>query len=248
MVASVAMASNAAATSNGIKLKLLVDMKSQKVVFAEAGKDFVDFLFNISYMPVGTMMKLLADYDSMGGCLTNIYQAIEKSSQTVMLPSLNKDDILNPKCVTFSASDLHTLSKFQTSTSSTFRVCKSGSSTCRAPSATNVTSNSCLNCHCSYAIGTVVEPFKIGTGVDNKGYVKGEWTYIVMDDLTVRLVSAISGVDVINGVNIKNAGILETRKVVSAMFGVDINFFIDIKNAVTLEAREVQLKDDDVRN
>ncbi|XVF83481.1 hypothetical protein PTKIN_Ptkin16aG0491300 [Pterospermum kingtungense] len=37
-----------------VSLKLLVDSTNQRVLFAEAGKDFADFLFNILSLPVGT--------------------------------------------------------------------------------------------------------------------------------------------------------------------------------------------------
>ncbi|MBA0813752.1 hypothetical protein Gohar_027576 [Gossypium harknessii] len=40
--------------ANTVSLKLLVDSMSQRVLFAEAGKDFVDFVFNILSFPVGT--------------------------------------------------------------------------------------------------------------------------------------------------------------------------------------------------
>ena len=33
-------------------LKLLVDSKAHKVVFAECGKDFIDFLFTILKLPI----------------------------------------------------------------------------------------------------------------------------------------------------------------------------------------------------
>ncbi|KAF2294559.1 hypothetical protein GH714_012589 [Hevea brasiliensis] len=35
-----------------LSLKLLVDKKASKVLFAEAGKDFVDFLFNLLSLPI----------------------------------------------------------------------------------------------------------------------------------------------------------------------------------------------------
>ncbi|XP_016717889.1 uncharacterized protein [Gossypium hirsutum] len=44
---------------NTVSLKLLVESTSQRVLFAEAGKDFVDFLFNILSFPVGTVIWLL---------------------------------------------------------------------------------------------------------------------------------------------------------------------------------------------
>ena len=42
-----------------VSLKLLVDSEGQRVLVAEASKDFVDFLFYIMVLPVGTIAELL---------------------------------------------------------------------------------------------------------------------------------------------------------------------------------------------
>lgn len=39
------------AKSGKISLKLLVDRNENKVIFGEAGKDFVDFLFHFPFCP-----------------------------------------------------------------------------------------------------------------------------------------------------------------------------------------------------
>lgn len=43
-----------------VSLKLLVDTNSQRVLLAEAGKDFVDFLFTLMCLPLGTVVKLVS--------------------------------------------------------------------------------------------------------------------------------------------------------------------------------------------
>uniref|UniRef100_A0A3Q7HU03 DUF674 domain-containing protein n=1 Tax=Solanum lycopersicum TaxID=4081 RepID=A0A3Q7HU03_SOLLC len=42
-----------ATSENKLSMKLLIDTKAKKVVFAEVEKDFVDFLFHILSLPVG---------------------------------------------------------------------------------------------------------------------------------------------------------------------------------------------------
>ncbi|CAO2193723.1 unnamed protein product [Urochloa humidicola] len=42
-----------------MNMKLLVDTKSQRVLYAEAGKDVVDFLFSILTLPLATVTKFL---------------------------------------------------------------------------------------------------------------------------------------------------------------------------------------------
>ncbi|KAF2321307.1 hypothetical protein GH714_038564 [Hevea brasiliensis] len=46
-------------TKKKVNLKLLIDKKTNKVLFAEAEKDFVDFLFILLSLPVGTVIRLL---------------------------------------------------------------------------------------------------------------------------------------------------------------------------------------------
>ncbi|OMO97106.1 hypothetical protein COLO4_14884 [Corchorus olitorius] len=98
------------ATSNSkVSLKLLIDSKRNKVLFAEAGKDFVDFLFNLLALPVGTVISLL-NKNSMVGSLGNLYDSIENLSETYIQPSQNKDSLLNPRApLTSSASQIQLL-------------------------------------------------------------------------------------------------------------------------------------------
>ncbi|CAN1269369.1 hypothetical protein LINPERPRIM_LOCUS13555 [Linum perenne] len=84
------------ATTTKVTLKLLIDKKSNKVLFAEAGKEFVDFLFSILSLPLGTVIRLLSK-DQMVGCLGNLYQSIEELGDTFIQQSTSKDIVLNPK-------------------------------------------------------------------------------------------------------------------------------------------------------
>ncbi|RVX13805.1 hypothetical protein CK203_010330 [Vitis vinifera] len=50
-----------------MSLKLLINKKDDKVVFAEAEKDFVDFLFNLLTLPIGTTTSFLPKGICLGG-------------------------------------------------------------------------------------------------------------------------------------------------------------------------------------
>lgn len=78
-----------------VSLKLLVDPKSRRVLFAESGKDFVDFLFNILWLPVGTVIRLLTK-KGMVGCLGNLYDSIENLDVNYMQPTANKGTLMKP--------------------------------------------------------------------------------------------------------------------------------------------------------
>nr|KAJ0223326.1 hypothetical protein LSAT_V11C200093170 [Lactuca sativa] len=66
-------------SSSKVSLKLLIDSKTKKVLFAEANKEFVDFLFYILSLPVGIVIRLLSK-NSMVGSLGNLYDSIENLS------------------------------------------------------------------------------------------------------------------------------------------------------------------------
>lgn len=78
-----------------VRLKLLIDKKGCKVLFAEAGKDFVEFLFYLLSLPAGTIVKLLGE-KNMVGCLSSLYQSIETLSETSMQQNRHKNSVLNP--------------------------------------------------------------------------------------------------------------------------------------------------------
>uniref|UniRef100_A0A453JK96 Uncharacterized protein n=1 Tax=Aegilops tauschii subsp. strangulata TaxID=200361 RepID=A0A453JK96_AEGTS len=64
-------------------LKLLIDKKANRVLYAEAGKDAVDFLFSLLAMPIGTVAKVLqAGSDGVG--VANIYDSVQKMDTRYM--------------------------------------------------------------------------------------------------------------------------------------------------------------------
>jgi hypothetical protein len=62
-------------------LKLLVNTETNKVLFAEADKDFVDILCSFLTLPLGTIATLLKKESNMGpvtiGCLNKLYRSVE---------------------------------------------------------------------------------------------------------------------------------------------------------------------------
>ncbi|KAM0926150.1 hypothetical protein ACQ4PT_003757 [Festuca glaucescens] len=90
-----ATATAAAANTTVLSMKLLVDTKAQRVLFTEASKDVVDFLFSLLALPVGTAVKLLGK-ESMVGCVGNLYGSVEKLDGTYVQASAAKDALLHP--------------------------------------------------------------------------------------------------------------------------------------------------------
>ncbi|XP_057489618.1 uncharacterized protein LOC130775528 isoform X1 [Actinidia eriantha] len=208
-----------------VSLKLLIDTKASRVLYAEAGKDFVDFLFSLLHLPVGTVIRLLIK-DSLVGSLGNLYESIENLSETYWQPNQNKESLLKPKnppC----ASGVPMLLPSDISTTKRFYTCpKNGdfqyhySNYEYHPYICDDSSMLCPRCNRSmskevaYVTRTTAKEVSAAKG----GFVQGVITYMVMDDLVVKPMSIISSITLLNKFNIKDLSALE-EKVVD--FGMD---------------------------
>ncbi|XP_052185952.1 uncharacterized protein LOC127797262 [Diospyros lotus] len=82
-------------------LKLLVDTTTDKVVFAEAGKDFVDFLFGLLQLPLGGILAALSG-QAVSGSTIKIYKSVQNLADEYLLPNQRKDSLLHPATATSS--------------------------------------------------------------------------------------------------------------------------------------------------
>ncbi|KAI8021468.1 hypothetical protein LOK49_LG03G03389 [Camellia lanceoleosa] len=188
------------ATSKKVSLKLLIDTKANKVLFAEAGKDFVDFLFNLLSLPVGTVTRILTKH-SMVGCLGNLYDSIENLNNTYLQPNQNKDSLLK----SIRAAQLPLLLTGDISPDKKFYICKSfHHNVADDPNAV------CPNCNHYMSTGVpYIAP--------KAGFVKEVVTYMVMDDLAVKPMSNISSISLLNEFSVKEVGALQERVVYLGM-------------------------------
>ncbi|CAM8948949.1 unnamed protein product [Rhodiola kirilowii] len=195
-----------------MKLKLLVDNKSSKVLFAEADKEFVDFLLSVLALPLGTVTMLLKQNEGMVGSLGVLYNSVESLSESYILPNLSKEAVLCPK-VPIPLADKHVpLLKCEGVVYAQGKLY--GCSDCE--SSLNVTDNPQTKCpSCSYGTMnsevTYLNPSSAAT--EKEGYVKGVVTYMVMDDLAVKPISTISSISLLNTFNIKDVGVLVEKTV-----------------------------------
>jgi hypothetical protein len=83
------------ASNSKLTLKLLIDTKNEKVVFAEASKSVVDFLLHMLGLPLATVAKLLGNNDTVGS-IGNIYQSVEDLDEKYMHQEQSKNLLLNP--------------------------------------------------------------------------------------------------------------------------------------------------------
>ncbi|KAL7613782.1 hypothetical protein Lser_V15G08698 [Lactuca serriola] len=205
------MADSSSASSK-VSLKLLIDTKTKKVLFAEANKEFVDFLFYILSLPVGTVIRLLSK-NSMVGSLGKLYGSIESLSDTYMQPHQSKDSVLNPKTVNYGANVPLLLTDDDIQMDQRFYKCQY----CNSDHVTNDPTTLCPQCKnrkMNYAIDYVRGKGAEKETEEGGGFVKGVVTYMVMDDLEVKPMSTISSITMLNKFNVTEVGGLQ-EKVVS---------------------------------
>ncbi|KAK2655929.1 hypothetical protein Ddye_008981 [Dipteronia dyeriana] len=218
-----------------VKLKLLIDTNSKNVLFAEAGKDFVDFLFYLLSLPVATVTKLLKKKGNVG-CLTDLYKSLENLNKTYMQPNQNKTSILNPKSPLYVNGIPLLLSDHQHQVPTSRKVYQCQYNSSHLADVPNFYCTHCGNCmtkelillnHPAPATGT--------TTVVEGGFVKGVVTYMVMDNLVVKPMSTISSITLLNEFSVKDVGSLKEKEVV---LGVDeglklLKASLECKNVLT---------------
>ncbi|XP_077244962.1 uncharacterized protein LOC143884952 [Tasmannia lanceolata] len=195
-----------------LSLKLLVDKKNHKVLFGEANKDFVDFLFGLMALPIGSVIRLLTE-KRMVGCLGRLYESIENLSDTYIQPNQDKNSLLKPKP---SAQNLALLlSEDSPTTSKKYYSCSPDVYYNRKHSnlyISEVSGTVCPDLECSMdteVMYVVPNNTAVASSGGEGGFVKGVVTYMVMDDLAVTPMSTISSITLLNKFNIKEVGTLE---------------------------------------
>ncbi|KAL8029724.1 hypothetical protein ABFX02_14G243100 [Erythranthe guttata] len=198
------------AKSATVSLKLLIDEQGERVLFAEAGKEFVDFLFHILSLPMSTVINLVGK-QGMVGSVSNIYESVQNLNQTYIQPDKTKDSLLK----TVVNSSVPLLKAFNNASSSSSGGCQCSY---RLSYVSDDPRASCPSCHVAMttAVRYVAPPVKQESSScdeEGLGFVKGVVTYMVMDDLVVTPMSTISSITLLNKFNIKEVGALQEKVV-----------------------------------
>ncbi|KAL5072607.1 hypothetical protein RYX36_011591 [Vicia faba] len=211
------MASSSTTTTK-VTLKLLIDTKNQKVLFAEASKNVIDFLFNLLRLPVGTVVKLLTKND-MVGSIGNLYDSVENMNENYMQVGQTKDVLLNPRAPS-EISGLLTANEADTNNN----LGGGGTSYYKCPSncTFDVTCDSTTLCsNCKRAMNSLTRYVGKKVVDDNvavqNGFVKDVVSFMVMDDLVIQPMSTISSITLLNKFNVKEVGTLQEKIVEMGM-------------------------------
>nr|GME18698.1 uncharacterized protein LOC109179025 [Ipomoea batatas] len=184
------------ATGKSIALKLLVDTRADKVLFAEAGKDFVDFLCHLLLLPLGNVIRKLTTCvpeKTVVGCIGNVHQSYKNLAEDYMLPNERKDALLNPD-VSKVVCSVPLL--WSTNYGSGY---PNGLYACTSRSHEYFTDERGYPCpSCQKPMNVSVESRISDVSNDEKGYVKGLARYMVTDDLCITPLSLVSCIPVLN--------------------------------------------------
>ncbi|KAL3828501.1 hypothetical protein ACJIZ3_017303 [Penstemon smallii] len=211
-----------------VSLKLLINSETKKVLFAEAGKDCVDFLFNILSLPIATVIRLLRE-QGMVGSLGNLYESIENLNETYIQPYQKKDALLKPIAPAAAYSVPLLLFDSTVVTEKLFYKC----GCCHNFSYSDNQSTGCTNCRrqMTSPMNYVAPPTEQKSASSEGGFVKGVVTYMVMDDLVVTPMSTISSITLLNKFNVKEVGSLQEKLVHIGMNEV-YNAYVHISTSI----------------
>ncbi|WJX21678.1 hypothetical protein P8452_11076 [Trifolium repens] len=210
-----------ASSNTKVSMKLLIDTKNQKVLFAEASKAVVDFLLNLLCLPIGTVVKLLSS-NGMVGSLGNLYQSVENLNQNYMLENQTKDVLLNPRAQSSSTE----ISGFLTQNDANDKDDGVGTKLYMCPHSCNyyeVAYEPSVYGTCGHVMSREVHYVGNKKVAENKisniksGFVKDVITFMVMDDLVIQPMSTISSITLLNKFNVKEIGTLQETVVEMGM-------------------------------
>lgn len=79
-----------------LKLKLVVDEKKNRVMYAEADKEFVEVLFSCLLLPMGMIIRL-ANKRSEIGCMDELFRSVEKLDEECLNTRACRHTIRTPE-------------------------------------------------------------------------------------------------------------------------------------------------------
>ncbi|KAF6160979.1 hypothetical protein GIB67_007620 [Kingdonia uniflora] len=184
-------------TSNNqeITVKITVRKSSGKVVFAEAGENFVSFLFNLLAFPLGSISKLLGP-TSLFDCVSNLYKSVQGLAVGKYIRSEDlKEMLLSPKLAPqfgWSNQPL-VIDEKQFLDTHYYTTWNGHVSTGRL----TTTTKDLYGCYTNSL--TFVKPSMTGTG---NGFLEGPVLFLVTDDLVVTPLSVFPCISFLGSQNI----------------------------------------------
>ncbi|CAJ2670663.1 unnamed protein product [Trifolium pratense] len=167
---------------NKVWLRFIVDKERNKVLFAEAGKDFVDALFSFLTLPLGTIARIVAQRSNVEavtvGSLSSLYQSVENLDPQFLQTHACKDMLLKPRN---SMEAYCQKLKLNIDNTEPLRYFMCENLICRRKTGLLSTFSN-QNCSCGNVIDKVVIPDCL---IRENGFVQENASFIICDDLHV---------------------------------------------------------------
>ncbi|RWR96795.1 hypothetical protein CKAN_02619700 [Cinnamomum micranthum f. kanehirae] len=196
------------ATTPIISLKLVVDKKMNRVVFAESDNDFVDVLLSFLTMPIGTIIRLTGKESKIGG-MSTLYESVEDLDVSLLQTEACKKMLLYPK----NSSEEHCKNlkvNVDDTEPTKYYVC---SWDCCAKKHQLVSTFYNAQCGCGQSMKKQMIFNKKPEFFASRVFVKGNMRFIIRDDLQVFPVSMNSTFTLLDELGISDASVLEERNV-----------------------------------
>ncbi|XP_058764025.1 uncharacterized protein LOC131637459 [Vicia villosa] len=187
-----------------VPLKLVLNEERSKVLFAEAGKDFVDVLCSFLTFPLGTIARLVQKESNLEpvtvGCLNKLYQSVADLDKECLTKEIIKEMLLNPN---YSLEDYCSTLKLNIDDTEPLKYYMCTSESFASPCDCKemlTTSTACLDCKFR------TTPVVILNKECNNGFVNDGATFIITDDLRV----IPNSMDITTFVMLQNLGLKNT--------------------------------------
>ncbi|PNX78638.1 hypothetical protein L195_g034616 [Trifolium pratense] len=168
---------------NKVWLRFIVDKERNKVLFAEAGKDFVDALFSFLTLPLGTISRIVAQRSNVEavtvGSLSSLYQSVENLDPQFLQTHACKDMLLKPRN---SMEAYCQKLKLNIDNTERLRYFMCENLICRRQKTGLLSTFSNQNCSCGNVMDKVVIPDCL---IRENGFVQENASFIICDDLHV---------------------------------------------------------------
>ncbi|KAH0450188.1 hypothetical protein IEQ34_020880 [Dendrobium chrysotoxum] len=197
-------------------LELIIDPQNSKVICASAGKGFIDFIFSLLKLPLGTVIKLFSPQFKIGS-LGKLYESVKNLGQGYFITNRAKSSLLSPNVF---ISDLATPFLLDTAAikEPTYYLCNS----CKGK-VTTLRNMICPNCKLEMTDKVdFVVPFASHSsssrtedrGESTKGFVRERFYFTITDDLIVTPPCTMSIMKIFENYGIVDCAKYELKKVV----------------------------------
>ncbi|KAI3701647.1 hypothetical protein L6452_26879 [Arctium lappa] len=203
-----------AAKEHKIALNVMVHKEENKVIFAEADSNFVDTLFSIVTLPLGTIFRVLEKCPDQNlktlGCLKNLYQSLIELPASYLTDDENKFLMLNPRT---SAYDYCRNLEQNIDDTQPTKYFKCGGWLCGRPGASFSTCSFAKCIYCGCLINEEIEDKFDDEDDDDGVFVPNLATFIVTDDLRVMPNTSDFSIQLVCDLGVTDASRLEKRTI-----------------------------------